>query len=367
MEPTTTDPVTAEQTLVLRFAGVLDTAASLRTPELTNAVTALSAPAAVVLDIRAVESLSRAAADAVVAFGRTHAARGVDCRVVWHPATTSVADELSAADPDGELPRYARIDDALAHHSPDSAADTGVDARLLAQFEVLTRTLLGVTTVAEALEQVVDAVDVVVPGADLVSVTLRDPDKGFHTPIQTDPVASALDQVQYRTSQGPCLDSARESGPSYTVSDDLSVETRWPQFAAAAAGHGYRSILSLELHPANGGPSGALNIYSRRTSGFTAADRHAAFLLAGHASLALAHTRATELADLEQVRMSRAIDSRDVIGQAKGILMNRQGISAEEAFDLLRRTSQDLNVKLVEVARTLTTRHSELDDADRPV
>jgi AmiR/NasT family two-component response regulator len=59
--------------------------------------------------------------------------------------------------------------------------------------------------------------------------------------------------------------------------------------------------------------------------------------------------------------LRRAIDSRDVIGQAKGILMQRRGIGADEAFVLLRRTSQQLNVKLAELARTLATRHTELD------
>jgi AmiR/NasT family two-component response regulator len=69
------------------------------------------------------------------------------------------------------------------------------------------------------------------------------------------------------------------------------------------------------------------------------------------------------VADLRGANLRRAIDTRDIIGQVKGILMNRRGISADEAFDLLRRASQDLNVKLVDVARALTTRHNELDEA----
>ncbi|MFD5826275.1 ANTAR domain-containing protein [Lentzea sp. NPDC060358] len=241
-------------------------------------------------------------------------------------------------------------------------ADDVADAEVV-HFEELTRRLLHTSTVAGALQQVVEAVGTVVPGADMVSVTVRTPDGTFHTPVQTDDVAAELDQVQYRSGRGPCLDAARTESPGYVESRDLTDEARWPEFATAATGHGFRAILSSELLPAGGRNqlSGALNIYSRHANGLDAADRHAALLLATHGSLALAHARATELADLTQIQLRRAIDSRDVIGQAKGILMQRQGIGAAEAFDLLRRTSQQLNVKLVDLAGTLTARHTELD------
>jgi AmiR/NasT family two-component response regulator len=107
--------------------------------------------------------------------------------------------------------------------------------------------------------------------------------------------------------------------------------------------------------------SGVLTIYSRRAGGLSRTDRDTALLLAMHGSLALAHVRTAELADLQRAQLRQAVDSRDVIGQAKGILMSRQGIGADEAFELLRRTSQDLNIKLVDLAHTLTTRHGELD------
>ncbi|TDP96731.1 ANTAR domain-containing protein [Labedaea rhizosphaerae] len=101
-------------------------------------------------------------------------------------------------------------------------------------------------------------------------------------------------------------------------------------------------------------------MYSRQPDGFTAVDHNAALLLATHASLALAHAHAAETADAHQTQLLRAIDTRDVIGQAKGILMNRQGIDAEQAFTLLRETSQELNVKLVDLARTIADCHADL-------
>ncbi|HEX7306841.1 ANTAR domain-containing protein [Lentzea sp.] len=231
-------------------------------------------------------------------------------------------------------------------------------------FEELTRRLLRTSTVAEALRQVADAAKLVVSGADMVSVTVRAPDGTFHTPVRTGTAAGDLDQVQYRAGRGPCVDAARSDGPGYVASDDLGAETRWPEFAGAAVDHGFHAILSCELFPAQGRQrlSGALNVYSRHVNGLDHADRHAALLLATHGSLALAHARAAELADLRQAQFRRAVGSRDVIGQAKGILMHRQGITADEAFDLLRRTSQQLNVKLLDLAGTLTTRHAELDE-----
>ncbi len=82
------------------------------------------------------------------------------------------------------------------------------------------------------------------------------------------------------------------------------------------------------------------------------------FLLATHPSLALAATEAETRAELQATHLRKAIDSRDVIGQ--GLIMARQGVSADEAFDVLRRTSQDLNVRLADLARTLADRHNEI-------
>lgn len=233
-------------------------------------------------------------------------------------------------------------------------------AEVAEQLARVTRTLLDVDTVAEALSTVLAATVELVPGADLVSMTLRSPGGHFHTPFETTPVATELDDVQYRTGHGPCVECARESGPAYAYCADLANAPDWPEFGPAAAAHGYRSILSTALVP-DAELSGALNIYSRQPAGFTDDSRDRALLLATHASLALATTSAVERFDLERAQLRNALDTRDVIGQAKGILMQRRGLTADEAFDLLRRTSQELNVKLAEVARTLTSRHSELD------
>jgi len=234
---------------------------------------------------------------------------------------------------------------------------------LAEQLARLTATLLDADSVAGVLSRVSHAALEVVPGADLVSVTLRAPDGQFHTPAVTGPEAVELDELQYKAGHGPCVDSADKAGPAYARSGDLAVEPTWPDFGPAAAERGYLSVLSTSLVPDPVPPrqSGALNIYSHRRDAFAGdGPRDRALLLATHASLALAGTRAVERAELERTQLQQALDSRDVIGQAKGILMHRRGISAEEAFELLRRSSQDLNVKLAKLAHTLTARFREL-------
>lgn len=233
----------------------------------------------------------------------------------------------------------------------------------------LTSALLEGPTVATVLRRICDAVVELVPGADLVSVTLRSPDGAFHTPVMTDELAKELDLLQYTLNEGPCLDAARVPGPAVSVSEDLATEPAWPQFGPAAAGHGLRSVLSTALLPDVAPPrlSGALNVYSRRVGGISGTDRDISLILASYASMALATTEAITLQELELAQLRKAIDNRDVIGQAKGILMQRRGISADEAFELLRGLSQGMNVKLADVARTLATRHAELDGRERIV
>ena len=253
------------------------------------------------------------------------------------------------------------VTDGLAAASP-----------LVLQFAELTKALLSADTVAGVLNEVVAATRAVIPGADFVSVTLRDSDGSYHTPVSTDPLADELDVAQYRSEEGPCVDCARLSGPGLAYSADLATEVatgqKWPQWGPIAVRAGVGAMLSTALLPTERSPrsTGALNIYSWSPHGLDEADHTTALLLATHASLALAHTQAVEYVDLQATHLRKAIESRDVIGQAKGILMGRRGITADEAFALLRKMSQQLNVKLAELAETLAVRHSELEPLEPP-
>ncbi|MCE7009884.1 GAF and ANTAR domain-containing protein [Kibdelosporangium philippinense] len=235
------------------------------------------------------------------------------------------------------------------------------------QFAALTRSLLTTKTVGGVLHELVMTAVRFVPGADLVSVTLRDADGSLHTPVSTDPLAVRLDEVQYDSERGPCITAVDPDGPAFSLSNDLTADETWPEFASASTDLGFHAVLSTALirDPQPPALSGALNVYSRHQYSFNRADRNIMLLLATHGSLALSTTRAITLAQLQEAHLRKAIDSRDVIGQAKGILMQRRKITADEAFDVLRETSQSLNVKLSELAKTLTDRHMELD-ADQP-
>ncbi|WP_233225969.1 GAF and ANTAR domain-containing protein [Amycolatopsis sp. CA-126428] len=286
---------------------------------------------------------------------------GVHTAVLLEPDALN-AKILHSSLPDGTLPVHASVEEALA-----DAPARGGERHLGAQLAELTRILLDATSVSQALQHVVAATTVVIPHARLVSITLRDPGGRFFTPVEIPDIAADLDDVQYRTGSGPCLDAARPDGPAYSLDQDLSRTSAWPQFAAVATAHGLNAVLSTALLPAQrAGVGGALNIYAHR-GGITETDRHCALLLATHASLALQQARGAEIADLERTHLHRAIASRDVIGQAKGILMARQGIDADAAFRLLRRASQDLNVKLADIAAALVRNHTTLAPRRRRV
>jgi hypothetical protein len=225
------------------------------------------------------------------------------------------------------------------------------------QFARLTAALLDAHTVQDVLEQIVEATLSVAPEVDVVSVTLRSPDGAFHTPIATHWVAQTLDEYQYDLGEGPCVTAALDPGPAFAAwPEGGDVDSPWPKFTRAAHKLGVNAVMSFSLLPTPEPPrlSGAMNLYSQQPNGLDAIDRDAILLLATHASLALASTEAVTSAKLREAQLHQAIDSRDVIGQAKGILMGRRNISAEDAFDILRASSQNLNVKLTEVAKALT-------------
>lgn len=144
--------------------------------------------------------------------------------------------------------------------------------------------------------------------------------------------------------QGPCLSTAREDRTFRT--DDLRAETRWPLFAHAAADLGVGSMLSFQLF-VQAESLGALNLYARRAHGFDTYDEDTGLLFASHAAVALAGAQHDNHGNL-------ALQERDIIGQAKGILMERYKVDAIGAFAVLVRFSQNSNRKLRDVARSIT-------------
>lgn len=175
------------------------------------------------------------------------------------------------------------------------------------------------------------------------SITLRLAGGRFHTLAPTDERVREADRLQYELNEGPCVAASFVNG-MYLV-DDLGGDARWPNWGPRAAALGMHSILSVHLYTTKLSV-GALNLYGRRDHRYTDFDVELAQLVAAHASTALARLR------IEQ-DLWAAVDSRHLIGQAQGILMNRFSLTGEQAFAVLQRHSRDANIKLRDVAEML--------------
>ena len=235
---------------------------------------------------------------------------------------------------------------------------------LAAQFVGLSRELYSVppeSGVIGVLERVVRRAASIVPTAAMVSVTLREADGTFHTPAETDPVATRADGIQYETGEGPCVEATSSSGTGFTASPDLAHDERYPRFGPRVVDLGLTAVCSTGMFPGGDPPRlGALNYYFRSPEGFAEVDQDAMLVLASYAAVALRAARGIEVEKLRTVQLTEALQSRDVIGQAKGILMERRGADADQAFDILRRASQDLNIKIRDIAQTIASRRAEL-------
>jgi len=183
-------------------------------------------------------------------------------------------------------------------------------------------------------------------GAQHCGVALVE-ERQVRTAGASDDVPVTVDEIQYDTGEGPCLDAIR----SHQVFEaaDFRAEGRWPLFTTRALQQtGITSMLSFRLYAADH-TMGSLNLYSPEVDGFDDDDRHVGLIFAAHAAVALSH--AQQIWHLE-----RALVTRDIIATAKGMLMASGDVSDEEAFDILRRASQRTNVKLRMIAQLIVDR-----------
>jgi GAF domain-containing protein len=191
-----------------------------------------------------------------------------------------------------------------------------------------------------------------IPGADEVSVTLVRAKKA-QTAAFTGELALKLDEAQYEAGQGPCLVA---SATAATLSvPETAHESRWPQWASQAADTGVLSSLSIGL-PVQETVTGALNVYATKPEAFDDDSIAVAQTFAGYAAVALANAHLYDTTATLAEQMQAAMDSRAVIEQAKGIIMGDRRCTAEEAFRILTKISQDTNRKLRDVAAALVAR-----------
>jgi GAF domain-containing protein len=212
----------------------------------------------------------------------------------------------------------------------------------------LSGVLLNAETVDRMLILVADLAARALTGA-AVSVTLPG-DDGPYTPNATAAVARELDEVQYEAGEGPCLSALRGSEPVSSAITDAAE--RWPAFAAAAEERGVGAIHSSPLRTSDR-TIGAMNVYLDSADPLTDVDVEMIALLAEQGASVVACAFAYNEVSTLASQLQEALASRDLIGQAKGILMRTEGCDANAAFDLLRRASQRTNRKLRDVAADL--------------
>lgn len=225
----------------------------------------------------------------------------------------------------------------------------GDGAELVESLAAMAGILLNEETLAAVLQLVVSVSCSAMEGVDGSSVSLLR-GQGFETNNTTSSEVRELDRVQYEAGRGPCVAATELGRPMNVVLEEN--DSRWPEFARAALARGFVGILSTPLVVRERN-LGALNLYSRSRAGFSDVDQAAAQLFADQASVVLANAVAFAAAETVNAQLREALVTRDIIGQAKGILMARHGCTSEEAFDRLRHDSQRSNRKLRDVAQAV--------------
>jgi GAF domain-containing protein len=170
-------------------------------------------------------------------------------------------------------------------------------------------------------------------------VIITDPQHNLTTVCATGPAPRQLDELQMRMGTGPCLTAARKQ--IVVRMHDVEADTRWSEFRASALSCDVASMLCVPLH-VDEQVLGTLSLYGDKADVFRDGAEPVARMLAALSAVALAESQQRE-------RMERALANRDLIGQAKGILMHRHGIRADAAFEMLRTHSQRTNAKLLTV------------------
>ncbi|HEY5272354.1 MAG TPA: GAF and ANTAR domain-containing protein [Acidimicrobiales bacterium] len=227
---------------------------------------------------------------------------------------------------------------------------------LSGELALAARTLFQAGGVAATLQSVVDLAETSIGGCEYVGVMLTEGALAG-VRVASDPLVDHLDDLQRDLDDGATLEVINRGGALYA--EDLESDFRWPRFAPEAVSSGIRSLLAIRLSA--GDTLGAITLYSRYPAAFGTSDlaNASSFATVAAHALSVAHVRETAERRLEDLQ--RALSTRELIGQAQGILMERDRITAERAFEILRIASQRLNVKLLEVA------HQLVETGERPL
>jgi GAF domain-containing protein len=228
--------------------------------------------------------------------------------------------------------------------SSDYSGVTDRVADLAGSLGRVARELEAEATLEQTMGALVGAAVDAIPGADAGGITeVRGRGQQLAVRFATDQFVTDLDTAQYELREGPCLDAAYRHRTVRVI--DFTTETRWPSFSARARQLGAGSMLSIQLY-VQGDDLGALNMYAHGPRAFNDESEDVGLVFATHAAIAMAGAKREE-------QLQVAISSRDMIGQAKGILMERFKLTADQAFAVLTQASAEKNMKLREVAEAL--------------
>jgi hypothetical protein len=255
-----------------------------------------------------------------------------------------------------EQARQHRDESAIERRAAAGAREDATDRRLEATpttglataFALIAENLYAAGSYDEVLLRIAETAVSTVAGCQMASVTISEAG-AYRTASTTDVSASAVDQAQYDAHEGPSLDAV-ETPVVYAKS---FPDNRWPTLAARPAEHGALSAASYRLAAGSlttGGTGGSLNTYGAQPAAFSDEAQQIGLILAAHASMAAKAIRERDALEDVAQQLHQALLTRDVIGQAKGILMERLKLTPEQAFDALRQASNQLNEKLHAVA-----------------
>ncbi|MFI7582962.1 GAF and ANTAR domain-containing protein [Kocuria sp. M1N1S27] len=218
-------------------------------------------------------------------------------------------------------------------------------ADLAGQLSELARSLQHEEDLEATLAAMVHAALELIPGAAAASISVARARRTMTSHAASSDLAATVDRLQEEHGEGPCLDAAYAE--TVVRVPDFGHEDRWPSFAPAALEAGARSMLCFQLYT-DEKDLGALNVYGAAAEAFTDRSEEAGLLVAAHAAVAFA--------DAQHInRLHQALTTRDLIGQAKGILMERFKITAQQAFVVLTTVSSRSNLKLRDVAEQLAS------------
>jgi transcriptional regulator with GAF, ATPase, and Fis domain len=228
------------------------------------------------------------------------------------------------------------------------------DVELAETFAEVARALLDQGGVEATLDRVCELAVQTLDSCECAGISIVEGTK-ITSLSSTNDVPGMIDKLQAETQEGPCIDAITER--EVFVTGSLSGESRWPQLAQRAREEaGVESVLALRLF-ARQGTMGALNLYSSQREAFSDHDVAVGSVFAAHAAVAMASTR-------EKEQLEAKAQTRDVIGMAKGMIIAQQGVSDDEAFDILRRASQRMNIKLRDLAEKMVHRPRGTDAAE---